>query len=542
MTHTVDEQAARRVRLHEQRTGEVDALRVFLRLVDDLGEGRVFLLEAASDDEGHPEYQMSLLGTAPVVEVQVKDGVVDLYAVDGLCQWLTERLPAGESTDVMKGMPPVARPSVVVGQAVRFYAQDPMAWLEQLRQAVASLLGGEELVPFSAGLLGYIGYDAVHYLEKLPKTTVDDRLLPDIRLQWHAVVTQITDGSVKVFDTLEALRPVLTATALAHVEAEFAATRVVLSDPTAAAAAGAVRLAELTHTDKFAAARLGDDASDGVALVREDVTQPVFEGNVERAKEYIRAGDIFQVVLSKRMRIAKQLHPYVAYDRLRKLNPSPYMFVAEYPDMRVFGASPEVQFRTVARHAEMKPLAGTSKGRGKTPAEDRALAERLQNDEKERAEHVMLVDLCRNDLGRVCEIGSIRVPELMAVEPYSHLFHLVSVVHGTLRADTSVFHALLATFPAGTLSGAPKIRAMEVIDELESLRRGPYGGMIGMVDFAANANTAIVIRTVIEADDAYYIQVGAGIVADSDPAQEWLECGHKAGAIIDVLTGPPVHV
>jgi anthranilate synthase component I len=158
-------------------------------------------------------------------------------------------------------------------------------------------------------------------------------------------------------------------------------------------------------------------------------------------------------------------------------------------------------------------------------------------DEKERAEHVMLVDLCRNDLGRVCQTGTVQVDELMTVEPYSHLFHLVSTVHGQLQPEVSVFHALLSTFPAGTLSGAPKIRAMEIIDELESLRRGPYGGMLGMVDFDANANLAIIIRTVVEVDDMYHIQVGAGIVADSDPTQEWLECGHKAGALMQVLTG-----
>ncbi|MCL6518090.1 chorismate-binding protein, partial [Alicyclobacillus sp.] len=170
------------------------------------------------------------------------------------------------------------------------------------------------------------------------------------------------------------------------------------------------------------------------------------------------------------------------------------------------------------------------------------LRERLLHDEKERAEHVMLVDLCRNDLGRVCEVGSVHVDALMVVEPYSHLFHLVSRVSGRLREDVSVFHALLATFPAGTLSGAPKIRAMEIIDELERFRRGPYGGMIGMIDFDANANTAIIIRTVVECAGEYHVQAGAGIVADSDPHQEWLECGHKTGAVMEVLGVRPRQV
>jgi anthranilate synthase component 1 len=203
--------------------------------------------------------------------------------------------------------------------------------------------------------------------------------------------------------------------------------------------------------------------------------------------------------------------------------------------MRLFGASPEAQFRAVHGVAEMKPIAGTSKGRGDTPDQDDQLVRQLLSDDKERAEHVMLVDLCRNDLGRVCEYGSVRVTEFMKVEPYSHLFHMVSRVKGELRRDVSVFHALLATFPAGTLSGAPKIRAMEIIDELEPYRRGPYGGMIGMIDFAGNANTAILIRSVLEHQGQYFVQVGAGIVADSHPEQEWLECGYKAGAVLQAL-------
>ncbi|MDQ0189574.1 anthranilate synthase component I family protein [Alicyclobacillus cycloheptanicus] len=529
--------------------GGVDAFYTFLDLVDGLGEGRVFLLEAASE-EGRPEYQMSLVGIAPVLEVQVKDGRIHLFAVDGLRTWLTERLAeagyeaADRGTEVVEavGSTKVAedaeaaathrepRPSVVDTRPLVYGATDPMAWLEALRTAVMTLLPAHAGISFSQGLLGYIGYDAVHYLEALPKTTVDDRGLPDIRLQWHAGIVQITSADTLVFDSVAALATVVSEEVARRLSEELAYAKRVIASAEQGQTRGQEKLLALAHLASGASVRAD-------RLWEDDVTQAKFEANVRQAKDYIRAGDIFQVVLSKRMRVQKVFHPYVAYDRLRKLNPSPYMFVAEYPDMRVFGASPEVQFRSVNGWAEMKPIAGTSKGRGKTPEEDRALADRLLHDEKERAEHVMLVDLCRNDLGRVCQIGSIEVPELMSVEPYSHLFHLVSVVRGRLRPDVSVFHALLATFPAGTLSGAPKIRAMEIIDELEDLRRGPYGGMIGMIDFAGNANTAIVIRTVVETNETYFVQVGAGIVADSDPAQEWLECGHKAGATIEVLTG-----
>ena len=503
----------------------VDPFYLFLDLVAALAPGQVFLLDAAQDDTSVP-YRMSLIGALPVLEIQVKEGRVALVVESGLGLHLRAQLMlhGHQAVEFVPGM--FVPSSVIDGETLFFEPRDPMALLDDIRRVVRSLVDAPgEQPPFTRGLLGYLGYDAAHYLEQLPKSTQDDRGVPDIRLQWHAALVQMTGREISLFDSMSALQGVMAPAAWQRLSERLERVkRVLTSDP-----------GEMEN-------RLGTFGVSGDVLppdvrVTEDVSQADYEASIRRAQQYIQAGDIFQVVLSKRMRIEKRLHHYDAYERLRRLNPSPYMFVAEYPDMRLFGASPEVQFRAVNGVAEMKPIAGTSKGRGQSKEEDMRLQQQLLDDEKECAEHLMLVDLCRNDLGRVCAVGSVHVAQFMTVEPYSHLFHLVSTVRGQLRPDVNVFHALLATFPAGTLSGAPKIRAMEIIDELEIFRRGPYGGLLGMVDFDANANTAIIIRTVVEVNDEYYVQVGAGIVADSDPAQEWLECGHKAGAVVDVLTG-----
>lgn len=524
-----------------------DPYYLYLHMVETLGHGRVFLLDAAA--ESTSKYQMSLVAGAPVLEVQVKDGVTSLFAAEGLDRYLVDYLlqqgisssTEEESHQTTSGIRVTPAKSVIADAPTTFTDVDPLVILEHTRQAMKTLYPDDSLsVPFSAGFLGYLGYDAVHYLERIPKTTVDDRSLPDIRLQVHAVIVQLVQDQVTVFDGLTGLSKVLTEIAKAQTQREVQLVKDVVHLPdglTEPEILGNLRddgPKDFVGADEVSASERSQ-CDEQVTKVTEDVSREKFEESVQKARDYIAAGDIFQVVLSKRVSVPRERHAYLIYDELRKLNPSPYMFIAEYADMRVFGASPEVQFRCVDGVAQMKPIAGTSKGRGKTPEADRQLAEALLQDEKERAEHVMLVDLCRNDLGRVCKIGSVRVRDLMHVEAYSHLFHLVSEVTGHLRDDVSVFHALLATFPAGTLSGAPKIRAMEIIDELESLRRGPYGGMLGMIDFNANANTAIVIRTIVETKAGYYVQVGAGIVADSQPTQEWLECGHKAGAVLQVL-------
>jgi anthranilate synthase component 1 len=260
---------------------------------------------------------------------------------------------------------------------------------------------------------------------------------------------------------------------------------------------------------------------------------PFLDG-VRKAKEHIAAGDIFQVVLSRQHSAPCAADPFAVYRALRMVNPSPYMFFLKDGTSAVAGASPEMLVRVEGRRVETRPLAGT-RPRGATLEEDRRFEQELLRDEKERAEHLMLVDLGRNDLGRVCEFNSVQVPELMKVERYSHVAHLVSSVTGDLAPDKDALDALVAAFPAGTLSGAPKIRAMEIIDDLEPARRGLYGGALGYVDLRGNLDFCIAIRTVFLEGGRATLQAGAGIVADSDPAAELRETEAKAGAMIEAL-------
>jgi anthranilate synthase component 1 len=265
------------------------------------------------------------------------------------------------------------------------------------------------------------------------------------------------------------------------------------------------------------------------------LTQGDFEAAVRRAKEYVAAGDIFQVVLSQRLARRTSADSFAIYRALRMLNPSPYMFYLELPgDLRLIGSSPEMLVRLDERQAQVRPIAGT-RPRGATPAEDEALAQELLADPKERAEHVMLVDLGRNDLGRVCRYGGVQVPEMMTVERYSHVMHIVSGVRGELRPELNAFDLLQATFPAGTVSGAPKVRAMEIIAELEGQQRGPYAGAVGYLSYAGHMDTCIAIRTIVMQGDTVYVQAGAGIVADSDPTREYHETLDKAQALAEAV-------
>jgi len=262
-------------------------------------------------------------------------------------------------------------------------------------------------------------------------------------------------------------------------------------------------------------------------------TQEAFEAAVRAAKAYIRAGDIFQVVLSQRLARPTKADPFSIYRTLRRINPSPYMFFIELegdPPTCLIGSSPEMLVRLQRRAAEVHPIAGT-RPRGQDIETDQALEAELRADEKEQAEHLMLVDLARNDLGRVCEFGTVRTSELLGVERYSHVMHLVSHVEGTLRIGLDAYDLLRAAFPAGTVSGAPKVRAMEIIDELEPCRRGPYAGAVGYFGFNGNMDTCITIRTIVMRGDIAYLQAGAGIVADSDPTREYHETLHKIRAL-----------
>ena len=250
--------------------------------------------------------------------------------------------------------------------------------------------------------------------------------------------------------------------------------------------------------------------------------------------EYIRAGDIFQVVISQRLEVPLTAHPFEIYRTLRIVNPSPFMFYVRTPSVTLVGSSPEVMVRVVDGQVTVRPLAGTRR-RGKTEEEDRSLSQELLADPKERAEHVMLVDLGRNDVGRVCRYRSVQVTDVMTIERYSHVMHITSNVCGQLAPGKGAFEALQACLPAGTVSGAPKVRAMEIIDELEPHRRGPYAGAVGYVDFSGNMDTCIALRTLVVQGDKGYVQVGAGIVADSVPANEWQETMNKAGGLLKAI-------
>jgi anthranilate synthase component 1 len=268
--------------------------------------------------------------------------------------------------------------------------------------------------------------------------------------------------------------------------------------------------------------------------VQRSMTREAYHEIVKKAKDYIEAGDVFQVVLSQQFRIPLQVDPFTIYRHLRLINPSPYLFFLRCEGPVVIGSSPEILVRLEDGRVDVRPIAGTCR-RGRDPQEDAALAEELLADPKECAEHLMLVDLGRNDVGRVAEIGSVHVNEFSNVERYSHVMHIVSNVQGRLRPGLDWLDLLRATFPAGTLSGAPKVRAMEIIDELETLRRGPYGGCVGYIDYSGNMDTAIAIRTMVVKDGEIFLRTGAGIVADSDPDLEFEECVNKARALVEAI-------
>ncbi|MCX7570965.1 anthranilate synthase component I family protein [Tumebacillus sp. DT12] len=362
------------------------------------------------------------------------------------------------------------------------------------------LLDRQTMAKYSFGFVGHFSYDSIRYFEQIPKTTADDLATDDIRLQVHQVVLHFEQEMIHVIIN----------------EIEGVPT------PSFEEIEAFIRLYEEPEFE-------GYDA--GLLHVEEDVQEAEFLRRVDRAKEYIREGDVFQVVISKRNRIVGKVDSMQMYCNLKKLNPSPYMYYVDYGDYKIFGTSPEMQIRLEQGVVQMRPIAGTSKGKGTRPEENIQLIERLRNDEKERAEHLMLIDLCRNDLGRVSVPGSIYVKDFMIIEEYSHVYHMVSTVEGRVETNRSLFDIFLSTFPAGTLTGTPKVRAMEIIDELEDFDRGPYGGVLGFIDFLGNMNTAIVIRTIVQKGDTCYLQAGAGIVADSDPLQEWQETDHKLGAL-----------
>jgi anthranilate synthase component 1 len=371
------------------------------------------------------------------------------------------------------------------------------------------------LPPFTAGAVGYFAYDVVRQLEKIGEHAKDDLALPDAELMFF--------DRLLAFDHLRHQIHIVAAADVSRESPRRAYDRAIRD-------IGALER-KLAKGLSPAIWRKSSRTKPGKLKIQPNMRREDFEKNVERCKDYIAAGDIFQVVASQRFDFTPEVPPFDLYRALRQVNPSPYLYFLKMDDTHILGSSPEMLVRVTGQKLEYRPIAGTHP-RGRDEAEDQRLEQQMRNDEKERAEHVMLVDLGRNDLGRVSEYGSVKVKDLMYVERYSHVMHLVSALEGRLRPELDALDAFAACFPAGTLSGAPKVRAMQIIEELEPTRRGIYGGSVLYADFAGNLDSCIGIRTLLMRGKKAYLQAGAGIVADSDPATEFQESLNKAQAVL----------
>jgi len=449
-----------------------------------VGEDPGFLLESVEHGERWSRY--SFVGCEPTAVLTLRDGRV---TVDGAL---------GCSIDPDGGI------LAAVERVLATYRAPLLA----------------ELPPLQGGLVGYLGYDVVREVEHLPSPPPDHRGLPD------AVLTMI--GSLVAFDHWKQRMYVVESVPLAgldpsaHDDAYDAAVRRI--------EARVARLSSPTAT----AAIEPPDPGDPLPQVTAASTSEGYRRAVEVAKQHVRAGDIFQVVLSQRFDLDLGADPFDVYRVLRQVNPSPYMYFLRHPGATIVGSSPEPMVQLLGGRVISRPIAGTRR-RGRDDEHDRRMAAELRENPKEVAEHVMLVDLARNDVGRVARFGTVTVDEMMRLERYSHVMHLTSQVSGELREGLGPIDVLRATLPAGTVSGAPKVRAMEIIDALEPSRRGPYAGVVGYLDFSGNLDTAIAIRTMFVGPNGASLQAGAGIVADSDPADEDLECHNKAAALLAAI-------
>ena len=444
------------------------------------GSERAFLLESVEGGERLARY--SFIGADPAVTLRLHDGIL-------------RRTDARGATEER-----------------RF--DDPLAALRDELAAYRTVaLPG--LPRFVGGAVGYLGYEAVRYFEELPVPPNDALGLPDGLF--------LVSDTITVFDHVRRRVRVI-----AHVRPDEAG-----GDDVAAYAAAEARIAQVLGRLRAPLpappARTSERRPSGPPV--SNTGREEYEAKVRRAQEYIAAGDIFQMVPSQRVDRPSGADPFTIYRALRTVNPSPYMYFLQFGDFQIVGASPELLVQYDGEKVTTHPIAGT-RPRGADEAEDAALATELDGDEKERAEHIMLVDLGRNDVGRVSVPGTVRVPKLLEIERYSHVMHLVSNVEGTLRPDLTGVDALRACFPAGTVSGAPKLRALEIIAELERDRRGPYSGAVGYLGFDGALDTAITLRTMVVKDGVVSMQAGGGVVADSRPADEYDECFHKLGAAL----------
>lgn len=396
-------------------------------------------------------------------------------------------------------------------EAQTFEADDP---IEVIKGRIAAYrpVDVKGLPRFYGGLVGYIGYDMVRFFEKIPDTKGPGIDLPDMFF--------MVADTMLIFDSLKQKIKVVSTVHLDGKGPEEAYREAIekidnirerLRQPIICGQKAEGRKQEMSPSDYASSFS----------------TKEAFEDAVRKGKEYIMSGDVIQVVLSQRFERESGIEPFNIYRALRVINPSPYMYYIDTGDAKLVGSSPEILVRLEGSKITLRPIAGTRK-RGETDEEDKALEEELRKDPKEIAEHIMLVDLGRNDVGRVAEIGSVRVTELMNIERYSHVMHLVSNVEGDLKEGLDAFDVLRACFPAGTVTGAPKVRAMEIIEELEPIKRGPYAGAVGYFSYSGNMDTCITIRTLLAEDNKVYVQAGAGIVADSVPEKEYTETVNKA--------------
>ncbi len=448
--------------------------------------GLAFLFESVVGGEKVGRY--SFLGSEPYLRFEAKGADVRLYRG-------AEPEPFERST-----------------------SDDPFNGLQKLIEARRSVhLPG--LPRFCGGAVGYAAYDSVRYTEHLPDAPPDDRGLPDLAFGFY--------DRMVVFDHIRK-------TVLVVAQARCAE----LDDPQAAYDEAASRVDELVARLAAPAPELPPidiDTSGPVTLQpRSNFSREQYEAVVRRCQEYIKAGDIFQVVPSQRFAVETKAEPFDIYRVLRVVNPSPFLFYLPFDGFSLIGCSPEILVRVEDGNVTIRPIAGTRR-RGRDEAEDRALAEELLADPKERAEHIMLVDLGRNDVGRVSETATVQLTELMVVERYSHVMHITSNVNGRLAPGKTAFDALRAGLPAGTVSGAPKVRAMQIIDEVEPVRRGPYAGAVGYIDFTGNMDTCIALRTLVLQGQTAYIQAGGGVVFDSVPADEYEETVNKAGGLLKAV-------
>ena len=449
-----------------------------------VGEGSGFLLESVEHGERWARY--SFVGRNPVATLVLRDGQI---TVDG---------PVPDSVPTDQGM---------------------LAALEVLLQEYRSPVM-PDLPPLQGGVMGYLGYDVVREVERLPDVPTDDRGLPD------AVMSVI--GSLAAFDHWrQRVYLIESVPVLGLHEAAL--------DAAYDAAADRVRVAvdDLARPLPYVPV-VPPEAGEDLPEARSSMPNGMYQRAVEVAKEHVRAGDIFQVVLAQRFDVDLQADPFDMYRVLRQVNPSPYMYFLKHPDITIVGSSPEPMVQLLGGKVISRPIAGTRR-RGRDDDHDRRLAGELRENPKEVAEHIMLVDLARNDVGRVATFGTVHVDELMTLERYSHVMHLTSQVSGDLIDGLGPIDVLRATLPAGTVSGAPKVRAMEIIDALEPVKRGPYAGVVGYVDFSGNLDTAIAIRTMFVGPTGASLQAGAGIVADSVPDDEDLECRNKAAALLAAI-------